>query len=72
MNSKSQFAALEIMSREKAALARKEMEYWLSEADEWKRLQERLQEPLQECPAPSIETAPTPLDHAATPLATEG
>ena len=68
MNSKSQFAALEIMSREKAAVARKEMEYWLSEADEWKRLQE----PLQECPAPSIETAPTPLDHAATPLATEG
>jgi hypothetical protein len=76
MNSKSQFAALEIMSREKAALARKEMEYWLSEADEWKRLQEqfqeRLQEPLRDCPAPSIETAPTPLDHAATPLTTEG
>jgi hypothetical protein len=40
MNSKSQFAALEIMSREKAAVARKEMEYWLAEAEEWRRLQE--------------------------------
>ena len=40
MNSKSQFAALEIMSREKAAVARKEMEYWLAEADEWRRLTE--------------------------------
>ena len=52
MNSKSQFAALEMMSREKAALARKEMEYWLSEADEWRR--------LRECPAP--EMIPTQLD----------
>jgi hypothetical protein len=36
MNSDSQFAALEIMSRERAALARKEMEYWLAEAEEWR------------------------------------
>jgi hypothetical protein len=54
MNSKSQFAALEMMSREKAALARKEMEYWLSEADEWKRLQER--------PDPLIGIVPTQFD----------
>ena len=40
MNSKSQFAALEIMSRQKAAVARKEMEYWLAEAEEWRRLKE--------------------------------
>jgi hypothetical protein len=40
MSSRSQFAALEIMSREKAAVARKEMEYWLAEAEEWRRLQE--------------------------------
>jgi hypothetical protein len=54
MNSKSQFAALEMMSRAKAALARKEMEYWLSEADEWKR--------LQESPDPLIGIVPTQLD----------
>jgi hypothetical protein len=38
MNAKSQFAALEIMCRERAAVARKEMEYWQEEAEEWKRL----------------------------------
>jgi hypothetical protein len=38
MNSKSQFAALELMCRERAALAKKEMEYWLTEAEEWKEL----------------------------------
>jgi hypothetical protein len=32
------------MSRERAALARKEMEYWLAEADEWKRLKETPEE----------------------------
>ena len=41
MYSSTQFAALEIMCREQAALARKEMEYslaeyWLAEAEEWK------------------------------------
>ena len=40
MYSKKQFAALEAMCRERAALARKEMEYslmeyWLAEAEEW-------------------------------------
>jgi hypothetical protein len=58
MNSKSQFAALEMMSRAKAALARKEMEYWLSEADDWKR--------LQECPDPITGIVPTQFDGAAT------
>jgi hypothetical protein len=38
MDSKSQFYALEIMSRECAAIARKEMEYWLNEAEEWAQL----------------------------------
>ncbi len=33
MNSNVQFAALEVMSRERAALAKKEMEYWLAEAE---------------------------------------
>jgi hypothetical protein len=37
MYSKSQFCDLEVMCRERAAVARKEMEYWLAEADEWAR-----------------------------------
>jgi hypothetical protein len=50
MYSEKQFAALEAMCRERAALARKEMEYslmeyWLVEAEEWKQLKEIL-EPL--------------------------
>jgi hypothetical protein len=38
MDSKSQFYALEIMSLERAAAARKEMEYWMNEAQEWAQL----------------------------------
>ena len=38
MYSKEQFAALEAMCREQAALAGNEMEYWLAEAEEWKQL----------------------------------
>jgi hypothetical protein len=47
MNPKNQFANLEIMSRERAALAEKEAEhwlaeaaYWFAEAEEWKQLRE--------------------------------
>jgi hypothetical protein len=45
MYSKKQFAALEAMCREQAALARNEMEYslmkyWLAEAEEWKQLRQ--------------------------------
>jgi hypothetical protein len=41
MYSRTQFAALELMCRERAALAKKETEYslaeyWLAEAEEWK------------------------------------
>jgi hypothetical protein len=39
MNPKSQFENLEIMSRERATLAKKEAERWL-EAEEWKQLRE--------------------------------
>ena len=51
MYSKKQFAALEAMCREQAALARYEMEYslmkyWLAEAEEWKQL--RQSEPFKE------------------------
>jgi hypothetical protein len=37
MYSKSQFYDLEIMCRERAATARKEMDYWQAEAEEWAR-----------------------------------
>ena len=40
-NSRNRFASLEAMCRERAALAKKEMDYWLSEAEEWKQLRER-------------------------------
>ena len=45
MYSEKQFAAMERMCRERAALARNEMEfllmeYWLAEAEEWKQLTE--------------------------------
>jgi hypothetical protein len=38
MYSKRQFCDLELMCRERAAVARKEMEYWLNEAEEWTRV----------------------------------
>jgi hypothetical protein len=34
------FAALETMCRLKAATAKREMEYWLAEAEEWRKQQE--------------------------------
>ena len=45
MYSRKQFAALEAMCREQAALARKDMEYslmkyWQAEAEEWKQLRQ--------------------------------
>jgi len=38
MDSESRFYALEVMCRERAAVARKEFEYWLAEAEEWAQL----------------------------------
>jgi hypothetical protein len=38
MYSKSQFHALEVMCRERAAAAKKELEYWLQEAEEWSQV----------------------------------
>jgi hypothetical protein len=43
MDSKSQFYALEVMCHERAAVARKEMEYWLNEAQEWEQLRKAAQ-----------------------------
>jgi len=39
MNS-DQFTAFEFMCRERAAIAKREMEYWLAEAEEWRQLRE--------------------------------
>jgi hypothetical protein len=55
MYSRKQFAALELMCRERAALAKKEMEYslaeyWLAEAEEWKDLSD-LSDPFLEVTA---------------------
>jgi hypothetical protein len=38
MNSESRFYALEVMCRERAAVARREFEYWVAEAEEWAQL----------------------------------
>ena len=54
MNSKDQFAALEVMCRERAVLAKREMEYWLAEAKEWKQ--------LMESPDPFAERRVTPTE----------
>jgi hypothetical protein len=45
MYSKEEFAVLELMCREVAELAKREMEYslseyWLAEAEEWRRLKD--------------------------------
>jgi hypothetical protein len=57
MDSKSQFYALEVMCRERAAVAQKEMEYWQDEADEWARFRKSCDRPG----APPISSS----DHSA-------
>jgi hypothetical protein len=56
MYSKSQFYALEVMCRERALVAAKELEYWLTEAEEWARARNVGDEPLFSSPAltPSV------------------
>lgn len=38
MYSKNQFYSLEVMCCERAAAAKKEMDFWLAEAEEWARV----------------------------------
>lgn len=52
MNSQEQFAGFEFMCLARAALAKKEMEYWLAEAEEWKQ--------LRELPEPFVQGRVTP------------
>ena len=59
MKSKSRFVVLEGMCRERAACARREMEYWLAEAEEWKCLRESAD--------PSIDGIPIQLDWCKEP-----
>ena len=47
------------MCRERAAVAKREMEYWLAEADEWKR--------LRKSPDAFIEGIPVQLDWCPVP-----
>ncbi len=35
MDPKSRFYAIEVMCRERAAVAKKDLEYWLAEVEEW-------------------------------------
>jgi hypothetical protein len=59
MNSRSQFSALEVMCRERAALAKKDFEYWLAEAEEWRQ--------LKESPVASMEGAAAQTDSYPEP-----
>ena len=45
MYSRTKFAAFENVCRQRAALAKKEMDYRRSEAEEWKELRETLIHP---------------------------
>jgi hypothetical protein len=62
MNSKSQFAALEAMCHDRAALARKEMEYWLAEAAEWSKLRESSDPHIGGIPI-QLDWCPEPSNH---------
>jgi hypothetical protein len=65
MDSKNQFFALEVMCCGCAVVARKEMEYWLSEAEEWVQLRKtKPQRPCLDQPHNKFErrTASTHLD----------
>src|SRR5260370_38301998 len=84
MNSKDQFAAFEFMCLERAAFAKKEMEYWLAETEEWKQLRESpdpfvegrvipawaLGPPLGHSPTVPMSQCPKPTSSRRKPLAT--
>ncbi len=50
MISKGELSTLENMCRERVALAKKEMEYWLAEAEEWQRLRNSADQSLEKIP----------------------
>ena len=63
MDSKSQFYALEVMCRERAAVARKDLEYWLTEAEEWAQL--RISGDQPDPPGSTVSHSTEPNDVAA-------
>jgi hypothetical protein len=50
MISRNELSTLENMCRERAAVAKKEMEYWLAEAEEWKQLKNSGQTSIEQIP----------------------
>jgi hypothetical protein len=62
MNPRNQFGSLENMCRERAAFARKEMEYWLTEAEEWRKLRESA-DPFTEGMPIQLDWCPEPPNH---------
>jgi hypothetical protein len=69
MDSKNQFYALEVMCRERAAVARKDLEYWLTEAEEWAQLRISGDQPDQPGSNVSHSTAPNDMAVAIVNLA---
>ena len=60
MDSKNQFYALEVMCRERAAVAKKEMIYWLTEAEEWAQFRKK-------CSGQSLAAAPVSHSNSEPP-----
>jgi hypothetical protein len=58
MDSKNQFYALEVMCRERAAVAKKEMIYWLTEAEEWAQFRKSGDRPLAAAQASHSNSEP--------------
>jgi hypothetical protein len=55
MDARTRFAALEIACRERARVARDDMRYWLSEAEEWARFKEKAADQIIESPPLQLE-----------------
>ena len=62
MRSTSNFTAQEGMCRERAAVAKREMDYWLSEAEEWKKLRES-SDPFKDGIAVQLDWCAEPSSH---------
>jgi hypothetical protein len=71
MYSKSQFYDLELMCHQRAAAARKEMEYWLTEAEEWMRLRRSSNLQQQSSSEPTQSTKPSRADRLVLKLETK-
>ncbi len=60
MDPKSRFYALEVMCRERAAVAKKDLEYWLAEAEEWAHLRRYGCRSLAVAQTSGSDSEPTP------------